>query len=46
MDVVFSYADRIVAMHQGTILADGTPDEIRRDQRVLTTLIGTPEASP
>jgi branched-chain amino acid transport system ATP-binding protein len=43
MDVVFSYADRIVAMHQGTILADGTPDQIRRDQRVLTTLIGTPE---
>jgi ABC-type branched-subunit amino acid transport system ATPase component len=30
-------------MHQGTILADGTPDEIRRDERVLTTLIGTPE---
>jgi branched-chain amino acid transport system ATP-binding protein len=45
MDVVFSYADRIVAMHQGTILADGTPDEIRRNERVLTTLIGTPEAS-
>ena len=44
MDVVFSYADRIVAMHQGTILADGTPDEIRRNERVLTTLIGTPEA--
>jgi branched-chain amino acid transport system ATP-binding protein len=43
MDVVFSYADRIVAMHQGTILADGTPDQIRRDERVLTTLIGTPE---
>jgi branched-chain amino acid transport system ATP-binding protein len=43
MDVVFSYSDRIVAMHQGTILADGTPDEIRRDERVLTTLIGTPE---
>jgi branched-chain amino acid transport system ATP-binding protein len=44
MDVVFSYADRIVAMHQGTILADGTPDQIRRDERVLTTLIGTPES--
>ena len=43
MDVVFSYSDRIVAMHQGTILADGTPDEIRRDERVLTTLIGTAE---
>src|SRR5207249_11629387 len=23
MDVVFNYSDRIVAMHQGTILADG-----------------------
>jgi branched-chain amino acid transport system ATP-binding protein len=45
MDVVFSYSDRIVAMHQGTILADGTPDEIRRDEKVLTTLIGTPETS-
>jgi len=43
MDVVFSYSDRIVAMHQGAILADGTPDQIRRDERVLTTLIGTPE---
>ena len=46
MDVVFSYSDRIVAMHQGTILADGTPDQIRRDEKVLTTLIGTPEARP
>ena len=43
MDVVFSYSDRIVAMHQGAILADGTPDEIRRNERVTTTLIGTPE---
>jgi branched-chain amino acid transport system ATP-binding protein len=45
MDVVFSYSDRIVAMHQGTILADGTPEQIRRDEKVLTTLIGTPERS-
>jgi branched-chain amino acid transport system ATP-binding protein len=44
MDVVFSYSDRIVAMHQGTILADGTPDEIRRNEKVTTTLIGTPES--
>ena len=41
MDVVFNYSDRIVAMHQGTILADGTPDEIRRNESVITTLIGT-----
>jgi branched-chain amino acid transport system ATP-binding protein len=44
MDVVFAYSDRIVAMHQGTILADGTPEQIRRDERVLTTLIGTPDS--
>ena len=44
MDVVFNYSDRIVAMHQGTILADGTPDEIRRNETVTTTLIGTSPA--
>ena len=43
LDVVFNYSDRIVAMHQGTILADGTPDEIRRNEAVTTTLIGTTE---
>jgi branched-chain amino acid transport system ATP-binding protein len=44
MDVVFNYSDRIVAMHQGVILADGTPDEIRRNDAVTTTLIGAPVA--
>jgi branched-chain amino acid transport system ATP-binding protein len=44
MDIVFRYSDRIVAMHQGAILADGTPDEIRRNEQVTTTLIGTGEA--
>src|SRR5512145_2044368 len=41
MDVVFTYSDRIVVMHEGAILADGTPDEIRRDTRVALHLIGT-----
>jgi len=41
MDIVFKYSDRIVVMHQGTILADGTPDEIRANATVTTTLIGT-----
>jgi ABC-type branched-subunit amino acid transport system ATPase component len=45
MDVVFNYSDRIVAMHQGTVLADGTPAEIRSNEAVITTLIGTPETS-
>jgi len=40
MDVVFRYSDRIVAMHEGTIFADGPPDEIRANQEVATTLLG------
>ena len=40
MDVVFKYSDRIVVMHQGAILADGTPGEIRTNERVTTTLLG------
>ena len=44
MDIVFKYSDRIVVMHQGKILADGSPDEIRRNEAVTTTLIGTAHA--
>ena len=44
MDVVFTYSDRIVAMHEGAILADGAPEEIRRDPRVALHLIGAPPA--
>jgi branched-chain amino acid transport system ATP-binding protein len=40
MDIVFRYSDRIVAMHQGAILADGTPDEIRRNDAVTANLLG------
>jgi branched-chain amino acid transport system ATP-binding protein len=41
MDVVFTYSDRIVVMHQGAILAKGTPDEIRANDQVAMTLIGS-----
>jgi branched-chain amino acid transport system ATP-binding protein len=44
MDVVFTYSDRIVAMHQGQILADGTPDEIRRNEAVTANLLGGGDA--
>jgi len=40
MDVVFNYSDRIVAMHEGTILADGPPEEIRRNAAVRANLLG------
>jgi branched-chain amino acid transport system ATP-binding protein len=41
MDVVFKYSDRIVVMAQGAILAQGTPDEIRKNEQVAMVLLGT-----
>lgn len=41
MDVVFTYCPRIVAMHQGAILADGTPDQIRGNAQVTANMLGT-----
>jgi branched-chain amino acid transport system ATP-binding protein len=41
MDVVFKYSDRIVVMHQGAILAEGTPDAIRTNEEVAMILIGS-----
>ena len=40
MDIVFGYSDRIIALHQGRVLADATPDAIRADARVVDTVIG------
>lgn len=41
MDVVFKYSDRIVVMQQGAILAQGVPDEIRKNDQVAMVLLGT-----
>jgi ABC-type branched-subunit amino acid transport system ATPase component len=32
-------------MNQGTILADGTPEEIRNNDEVAAVLLGTPSAN-
>jgi len=34
MDVVFRLAERIVVMNRGKIIADGTPEEIRKNETV------------
>jgi branched-chain amino acid transport system ATP-binding protein len=39
--VVFKYSDRIVVMAQGAVMAQGTPDEIRKNEQVAMTLLGT-----
>jgi len=40
MDIVFSYSDRIIVMHEGKIIADGKPDEIKSNKRVESILLG------
>jgi branched-chain amino acid transport system ATP-binding protein len=42
MDIVFAYSDRIVALHQGRVIADATPAEIRADRRVVDIVVGRP----
>jgi branched-chain amino acid transport system ATP-binding protein len=40
MDVVFGYADRVIVMHQGAVIASGLPDEVRADARVREVYLG------
>jgi branched-chain amino acid transport system ATP-binding protein len=40
MDIVFGYSDRIIALHQGKVLADATPAEIQADARVVDMVVG------
>ncbi|NJN81855.1 MAG: ATP-binding cassette domain-containing protein [Caldilineaceae bacterium] len=40
MDVVFELADRITVLHYGQIIADGTPDEVRANPRVMEVYLG------
>jgi branched-chain amino acid transport system ATP-binding protein len=40
MDIVFGYSDRIVALHQGRVLADASPDAVRADERLIDTVVG------
>ncbi len=43
MDVVFGTADRILVMHQGRRLAEGTPAEIKADPEVRAVYLGEEE---
>jgi branched-chain amino acid transport system ATP-binding protein len=40
MDVVFGYADRVIVLHQGAVVAEGPPQRIRADPRVQEIYLG------
>jgi branched-chain amino acid transport system ATP-binding protein len=44
MDIIFKYSDRIVVMHQGVILASGSPEEIRNNETVKDAVFGPTHA--
>ena len=41
MNVAFALAERMIVLHQGGIAADGTPEEIRTNQRCRDIYLGT-----
>jgi branched-chain amino acid transport system ATP-binding protein len=40
MDIVFSLSDRVVVLHHGDIIGDGTTDEIQNSRRVKEVYLG------
>lgn len=41
MDVVFGHADRVVVLDRGKIIAEGTPDAVRENDRVRAVYLGS-----
>jgi len=40
MDLIFSICDRITVFANGRVLAEGTGDQIRRDEAVIAAYLG------
>lgn len=41
MDVVFNYADRIIVLNRGELVAEGTPEEVRQNHKVQEIYLGS-----
>jgi branched-chain amino acid transport system ATP-binding protein len=41
MDVVFTFADRIIVMNRGRLIAQGTPDEVKANEEVRSVYLGS-----
>ncbi|MCS7106538.1 MAG: ABC transporter ATP-binding protein [Acidilobaceae archaeon] len=40
MDVVFNYAERVLVLHHGKLIADGDPEKVRSREDVRSVLLG------
>jgi branched-chain amino acid transport system ATP-binding protein len=40
MDVVFEHADRILVLNRGTLIAEGSPEDVRRNPQVRAIYLG------
>ena len=40
MEVVMGQSDKVIVMAEGRVIAQGPPDEVRRDQRVIDAYLG------
>ena len=40
MDVVFRFAERITVLHEGRVIAHGTPEQVRADSQVNDVYLG------
>jgi len=41
MNIAFDFADRMIVLHQGEIVADGSPEEIRANPKIREIYLGT-----
>lgn len=45
MDVVFGVADRVIVLHYGQLIAEGTPEEIQANSKVREIYMGSEEGA-